>query len=136
MRRVPTIDWCSERWSLVQPGTAEEGRLLGRYCATCYYATGDYEKARDAYQRHWPPPQEQSDAAMELTVLSEFIAVDHHELHQREVIEAGQRGSALAKKMGDNAPWDAYPVLISALELGDISLAASQAAVLEAALTG
>jgi DNA-binding CsgD family transcriptional regulator len=86
---------------VVPRGSREEGRLLARLGAAAYFETGDYRRARAAFDRALEIATTHRDQALELRVLAYETSVDHFDLRWPDVLSKSRSVLNLARCIDD-----------------------------------
>jgi DNA-binding CsgD family transcriptional regulator len=85
----------------VPRGSREEGWLRARLGAAAYFETGDYQRARAAFDRALEIAAAHRDQALELRTLAYETSVDHFDLRWQGVLSKSRRVLKLARRIDD-----------------------------------
>ena len=85
----------------VPRGSVEEGWLRSRLGAAAYFETGDYPRARAAFDRALEIAAAHREQALELRVLAYETSVDHFDLRWQDVLSKSRRVLKLARRVDD-----------------------------------
>ena len=85
----------------VPRGSTEEGWLRARLGAAVYFETGDYQRARAAFDRALEIAAAHREQALELRALAYETSVDHFDLRWQDVLSKSRRVLKLARRIDD-----------------------------------
>ncbi len=85
----------------VPRGSREEGWLRARLGAATYFETGDYRRARAAFDRALEIAATHREQALELRALAYETSVDHFDLRWQDVLSKSRRVLKLARRIDD-----------------------------------
>ena len=85
----------------VPGGSMEEGWLRARLGAAAYFESGDYQRARAAFDRALEIAATHREQSLELRVLAYETSVDHFDLRWQDVLAKSRRVLKLAQRIDD-----------------------------------
>ncbi|PKB71974.1 MAG: hypothetical protein BZY87_02770 [SAR202 cluster bacterium Io17-Chloro-G6] len=94
-------DFISRALSMAPPDSQQEGRLLSTYALARYKETGDYDRARDVFNRALVIARQQGDLALEMRVLADASEAAWWHLSLPEAVEYGRKVVELSAQVDD-----------------------------------